>query len=374
MPRCFPTGPTVGFRCQRSWIRKILLTIIGSVCGNERQESELIAQLDRKFLTARPWKLWPRLVAYTLFEGRPLTTRGRWINPIVFAGYRLYSLLPQRAREIAPIFILGVGRSGTTVLGSILSLHKDVGYLNEPKALWQAALGDDDLIGSYSRRSGRYRMDRTDVTYAKRHRLKAFYSVFLRLSGSRRIVDKYPELLFRTDLLYEVFPRAKLILLVRHGAETCQSVKSWSEMNGLGDGENSVDWWGKDDRKWKLLVRDIVMPDPAFAEMLPILNDLNDPVDKAALEWIVSMREALRLRDSKSPGTLIVRYEDLVSRPEEIIAGVCDFCGLDQDDTLIAYGKSVLLQPARRPAPEIHPALIPFFNQTLQELGYQSDT
>ena len=104
----------------------------------------MVAQIDTKFIRARPWKLWSRLLAYALFEGRPLTTRGRWINPLVFAGYRLWSVLPLRKRDLRPIFVMGVGRSGTTVLGTILALHPDVGYLNEPKALWHAALGDDD--------------------------------------------------------------------------------------------------------------------------------------------------------------------------------------------------------------------------------------
>ncbi len=330
----------------------------------------MIAQLDRKFVAARPIKLWSRLVAYLLFEGRPLTTKGRWINPLVFAGYRIYTLLPGRARSLSPIFILGIGRSGTTAVGSILALHPEVGYLNEPKALWHAALGDDDLIGSYSRRPGRYRMDRTDLTRTKQHRLKKFYRAFLQLSFSRRVVDKYPELLFRTDFLDAVFPKARKIIMVRHGAETCQSIGSWSDDHGRLEGDGYSDWWGKDDRKWHLLLRDVVEPDPAFTRLLPYLDELQGSVDRAAVEWIASMREVLRLRSSGSSGMLILRYEDLVRRPEETIAGICDFCGLYQDSAMIAYAKETLSSSPSRSLPRLHPVLRPLFDETLRDLGY----
>ncbi len=330
----------------------------------------MVAQIDRKFFAARPWKIWPRLVAYTLFEGRPLTTRGRWINPLVFAGYRFWSLVPISPREVRPIFILGTGRSGTTVLGSVLSLHRDVGYLNEPKALWQAALGDDDLIGSYTRKPGRYRMGRGDVTARKRRRLHRFYNAFLGLSGSRRIVDKYPELLFRTDLLDQVFPNARKIILVRHGAETCQSIRDWSAENGQTDDAGTADWWGLNDRKWHLLLRDVIKPDPAFSDLLPSLGYFNTGVDRAALEWIASMREALRLAQADRSGTLLLRYEDLVERPEEIIAGICDFCGLDQDESVLTYATETLAPRPPRTAPPLHSSLRPLFQQTLDDLGY----
>ncbi len=329
----------------------------------------MIAQLDQRYLAARPWKLWPRLVAYLLFEGRPLTTKGRWINPFVFAGYKLCALVPGKSRDCAPIFILGVGRSGTTVLGSILSLHREVGYLNEPKALWHAALGDDDLTGSYSRNSGRYRMGHEDATLPKRRRLQRFYRAYLRLSGSQRIVDKYPELIFRSGFLDAVFPDARKIILVRHGAETCQSVESWSAAHGSSENGHTTDWWGRNGRKWDLLLRDVLQQDLEFAPLSPLLESLTSPQDRAAVEWIASMREAIRLTKS-CDNALLVRYEDLVRHPEEYLAGICDFCGLEQDQTMLDYGKAKLKQNPARSAPSIHPDLRPLFDRTLRALGY----
>ncbi|MGR3343711.1 MAG: sulfotransferase [Paracoccaceae bacterium] len=185
-----------------------------------------------------------------LFEGRPLTTRGRWINPLVFAGYRLWSALPLRGRELRPIFILGVGRSGTTVLGTILALHQDVGYLNEPKALWHAALGNDDLIGSYSDQPGRYRMTRADAGAQPVRRLHRNYRAFLWLSRSRRVVDKYPELLFRNAMIDAAFPGAKkryfccamALILVSRSRPGRKGLVARTATGGVGIGKNGTYW------------------------------------------------------------------------------------------------------------------------------------
>ncbi len=327
----------------------------------------MVAQIDRRFIQARPAKLWPRLLAYALFEGRPLTTRGRWINPLVLAGYRLWGALPQRRAATDPIFILGLGRTGTTVLGTILALHRDLGYLNEPKALWHAALGDDDLIGSYSARPGRYRMGRHDADSGKLRRLRRYHGAYLRLAGCRRVVDKYPELLFRTGLLEAVFPEARLIILIRNGNDTCQSIEQWSARNAAG----ADDWWGRDRRKWRIMLEELVAPDPYFARALTAIRRFERHRDMAALEWIVTMREALRLRASATRGLFFLRYEDLARKPREQLAALFDFCALERDETVLDYAAAVLRPRPPYPAIELHPALQPLFDETMRTLGYR---
>ena len=168
----------------------------------------MFAQLNGGYLRTRVWKAWSRLVAYQLFEGRPLTTRGRWINPMLYYLFRIIKRLPQLVRVSAPIFILGTGRSGTTILGVVLSMHKDVGFLNEPKALWHFIRSDEDLIGSYSRGEGRYRLTADDARAETCDTSRKIYVAYLRLSGSRRLVDKSPELIFSVPFVRALFPDA----------------------------------------------------------------------------------------------------------------------------------------------------------------------
>ena len=330
----------------------------------------MIAQLDRTYITMRPTKIWTRLLAYFLFEGRPLTTRGRWINPLVFAAHRLWSWLPMTTKDVRPIFILGVGRSGTTILGTILGMHRDVGYLNEPKALWQAALGDDDVIGSYSDAPGRFRMKATDASSIKRLRLHRSYRAFQRLSGSRRVADKYPELIFRTAFVDQVLPDAKKLVLVRNGAETIQSIRNWSERKGTYHDGLHHDWWGLDDRKWTLMVEQLIEPDPFFAPALDIIPTLTDHLDRAAIEWIVTMRELASLRAAKCPGLMVVHYSDLVARPQLTLEVISSYCGLRDDPKMFAYAKSVLKPAKPYAAPRLHPAIQPLFDETMLASGF----
>ena len=98
----------------------------------------MVAQIDSVYWKTNLNRVPVRLLSYALFEGRPVTTRGQWINPLVFGHFKIVKWMPQLQRVKSPIYIIGTGRSGTTILGVILSIHRQVGFLNEPKALWHA--------------------------------------------------------------------------------------------------------------------------------------------------------------------------------------------------------------------------------------------
>ena len=70
----------------------------------------MVAQIDGSYIRARPWKLYSRLISYALFEGRPLTTKGRWLNPLLFALFAIEKKLPAMRKVCEPTFILGTGR------------------------------------------------------------------------------------------------------------------------------------------------------------------------------------------------------------------------------------------------------------------------
>ncbi|BBE50260.1 Sulfotransferase [Ferriphaselus amnicola] len=330
----------------------------------------MVAQIDSTYIMARPTKLYSRLLSYALFEGRPLTTKGRWINPLVFALFGLAKHLPVLRKVREPVFILGTGRSGTTILGIVLSMHHDVAFLNEPKAIWHAIYSGEDLIGNYTQEAAHYRLGAADATDIRLKWIQRIYGIYLAVTFSRRLVDKYPELIFRVPFVRALFPDAKFLFLMRNGFDTCHSIESWS--GRLGDQVNGEvhDWWGVNQRKWKLLVEQIVPAHPDLAPHQAEIARFTKQTDMAAVEWIVTMREGLALMESDPSAVMGVRFEDLSGEPESTLGKLCEFLNLPKDKVFLGYGIKTL-HPVREVKPfTLHPLIVNAFNETMRKLNY----
>lgn len=247
-------------------------------------------------------------------------------------------------RVKAPVFILGTGRSGTTILGIVLSMHRDVGFMNEPKALWAGLHSGEDLIGSYNRNQARYRLVADEASPEIVRGAHRIYGGYLRLGGVRRIVDKYPEMVFRTDFLRAIFPDARFLFLSRGGSATCGSIRNWSERLGTEVGDETHDWWGADDRKWRLLVDQIV---PEHADLAAHADKMAtlDHQGRAAVEWIVAMREGLLIAANDPERTLHVPYEALCSNPRRWAERLEEFLELPNDKVFEDYAENTLVSP-----------------------------
>jgi hypothetical protein len=296
----------------------------------------MVAQLDSRFVRIAPGRAVSRLIGYSLFEGRPATTTGQWWNPVVFANLR-HAAKRSPAPVDRPIFIVGMGRSGTTLLGRILAAHPDVGFLNEPKAMWHVVRPDEDIIGSYASRAGRLYLDAKDADPEAIARCRALFAWYLRLSRSRRVVDKYPELVFRSEFARAIFPDARFLVAVRSPWSTLKSVSGWSSTHG----NEREDWWGVDDRKWKVLWEQAVSKGrhQDLAEL--DLGAESDHYARAAVEWIVSMRESAQLAES-DPGAHLVPYEKLAQRPGETVAEILAFCELRASPRTESYAEEIV--------------------------------
>ena len=328
----------------------------------------MVAQIDRDYVSARPTRLWSRLLSYALFEGRPLTTRGRWINPLIRGQARALQFLPQFKEVEKPAYILGTGRSGTTILGIVLSMHRQVGFLNEPKLLWAHLHPNEDLIGSYNRNRANYRLGASDVTPALKRKAHKIFAGYLALSGSKRVVDKYPELIFRTGFVEEIFPDARFLFLSRGGRATCASIDGWSRRLGVEENGEKHDWWGADDRKWTLLCEQIVPEHPDLFEHSDTFADLDDTA-RAAVEWIVTMREGMELMRTPGKAVLHVPYEELCAKPRDWALKLESFLDLEHDEVFANYAARTLSDPARRIDIDLPSWLQPIFDQTESDLA-----
>jgi Sulfotransferase family len=336
----------------------------------------MIAQLDAEYIKTRPTKALSRLTAHLLLQGRPLTTSTRWLNPLLMAQYGLVKRLPMPRKVVSPVFVLGTGRSGTTILGKVLGMHRDLLFLNEPKALWHSACALDDVMGSYQLGEARYVLGADDADEATGHVIRRLYSYALLVTGSRRVLDKYPEMIFRVPFIKAIFPDAKLLFLVRNGYDALRSITAWSKRAGRdapGPAGGREDWWGLDRRKWKLLVRDVVAGDEALADRVEAISSLTRHEDMAAVEWAVTMRTGLRLMQDQ-PGLLHeVRYETLCREPGPMLRGLCGFCELRDDPRFLAYATRTLSPVPARPPAELGPVIRDVFMDTMRRLDYPAD-
>lgn len=333
----------------------------------------MIAQINSDYIKTRPTKALTRLMSYAFFEGRPVTTKGRWINPIVFSILKTAARSNRRFTPIEkPIFILGTGRSGTTVLGIVLSMHKDVGYLNEPKAIWHLIYPHEDIIGNYSLSPAKYRLTSEDATDAMCQRAAQMFGAYLSVTGSKRLVDKYPELIFRVDFVRSVFPDARFIFLVRNGWDTCHSIANWSKRLGVQVSGERHDWWGVDDRKWQLLMDQLVTADADLKNVIEDVQNFDRHLDRAAVEWVLTMREGLHLMKNLSDWTYKIHFEELTSKPEKTLSPLCEFCELPTDRTFLNYARHTLNPVPPREPFDLHPKIAPIFYDTMARLGYNT--
>lgn len=330
----------------------------------------MIAQIDSLYFKTRPRKAGVRLLSHLLFQGRFATTRFRWLNPLILAHLRLASQLPSLRRVSRPIFIVGTGRSGSTILGKVMSMHRDIAFLNEPKALWYIVDRHDDVNGHFGSDAAKYRFSIDDATPAKRKIAHRLYGYYLFLSRSRRVLDKNPEMLFRAQFVQTIFPDARFIFLVRNGWDTVRSIKTWSEHARIQVDSGNQDWWGIDRRKWRLLVNELVTTEPMLAPFQHEIEQIGDEVAMAAVEWVVTMQEGLRLFESAPGSVHKLHYEELTSCPEQCLLSLLDFCELPHDRAFLDYGKELLKPNVAKKPPTLPWFLDGPFDKTMAALGY----
>ncbi len=330
----------------------------------------VIAQIDKEYLAYGVGRAARRIASYGLYEGRPLTTKGRFINPLVFAWLRTLAALPGDPQVDRPVFITGLGRSGTTILGILLSLHREVGYLNEPKALWHVIDPRQDINGNYCGAGARFRLTEADVDPHMRRRAHRLFSRYLRLTGSGRVVDKYPELIFRVGYVRAMFPDARFVFITRSGADAVPSVVEWSKRLGVKSGGHTDDWWGRDDIKWAYLRNELLLADPAYETVWSVATSGLDHANRAALEWIVTMREGLAQQHRHPDAVIRVSYESLLAEPGQALSRLQEQCGLQPDPSVAAYAKKRLYGNPAKEWPDLHPAVDALFRETTAALGY----
>jgi glycosyltransferase involved in cell wall biosynthesis/Tfp pilus assembly protein PilF/protein-L-isoaspartate O-methyltransferase len=207
------------------------------------------------------------------------------------------------------IFAISQPRAGSTLLQRILAGHRDVFATAEPWIMLHPlyALKERGLTTEYDAGHAREALkdfceslDGGEDAYvqAVRGMGAALYNNALQLAGKRCFLDKTPRYYFVTEELRRTFPQAKFIVLLRNPLAVLASI---------------LDTWVKQD--WSRL-------------------------DVSKVDLVQAPALLARALDQFGNQAIIVRYEELVSEPERIVRGLCEYLELAYDPALLEYGNS----------------------------------
>ena len=237
------------------------------------------------------------------------------------------SLNAMLTRRLAtdPHFIVGCGRSGTTLLGRILSSEPRFRYREEPRAYWHFIDERTDEIGLFTA-TCQLRLTNADVTnrnLQRRHVCRPL--MWSRVDTC--ILDKTPAHVFRLHWLAALFPTAKFIHLVRNPGDVVESIKrrSAAPLYNVTPAKSANQWWGRNEQK-KQLLGDLLVERYGVAGMCAI----DDDRIAAIVEWFLSAESALTFGKHYPCRILHVRYEDLCSGQIETLSHVLDFLHISE--------------------------------------------
>ena len=265
-------------------------------------------------------------------------------------------------------FIAGCGRSGTTVLGKLLSLHRDISYLMEPRPYWIAVNKHTDLWGYCNEGIHDLTlMSQADIGKEKKRFANIFYH-YRQRSGCKVLVEKTPENIFRLLWLTQLAEDAKIIFIVRNGNDVARSIDVQSRRNapfGLHDMDN---WYGVREIKKQILKANI----NKFDLDSNIVDLCNKNIEWGALEWIFAMRSKRKYGVEIAPSNMIsVTYEELIDNPWSTYKQLLDFLALAEYEGL--QEQVVKTVRKRKNNPEMIPLPSPLkeiFSKEMELAGY----
>lgn len=243
-----------------------------------------------------------------------------------------------------PVFIIGTGRSGTTLFFNVLAHHPDFAWFSNYSGFFPnqaivasfARIFNLPIVGVYVPKSFRlipkpvesYAMlnyctkgmftnhgmlDESDVSDEIRHRYRKVVEDYLAYQGKPRYLQKHTGFA-RIRYLKSIFPEALFIHVLRDGraiANSLINVEWWS-----GDLKTCW-WWGKMRNEY----------------MLEYQKSKNKPLILACIVWKTLMdlieEESRELSNNQ---LLTIRYDDMIKDLPLTMKKVIQFCGLEQSE------------------------------------------
>tara|TARA_R110002050_G_scaffold222726_3_gene358510 strand:- start:2762 stop:3769 length:1008 start_codon:yes stop_codon:yes gene_type:complete len=249
-----------------------------------------------------------------------------FLNPFTLRISAILSLFSPRKIPLAttlekkgesPFFLIGSGRSGTTLLRTILNQHPDICIPPEshgaiPNAVKQYYIGGESgwqrlislSIGEFLRHTN-FKLWKTDLQkniselyelspekQSLRSIIDYIYQEYIKKHkiGASRWGDKTPFNTLRLKWILKLYPNAKFVFVLRDPRAVASSFRK---------------------------------------------SEINPHLHESALRWKASIKAFEKLGQNSKSNTLLLKYEDLVMEPEAIIRKVCLFLNIEFQTTML---------------------------------------
>lgn len=255
---------------------------------------------------------------------------------------RVQLAFPHPERDRLPVrFIVGCGRSGTTVLGRVISMNPRVHYLSEPYHLWQGIDPRMDVTGLHSSPDQtRFFLGADELTPEAHRNYDRLIARSGRASDHLCVIEKTPHNAGKLGWINAAEPDVRVLHIVRNGINVVRSIDRLASRPTYKLGFRAAynQWWGEHGAKWKALYNEGTergyFPDE--------LDQLVGNDQKGAYEWLVSIGEVQRHRALLGDRLLEITYTQLTADPEGSCRLIAEHFGFPCTDEWINQTKSTL--------------------------------
>ena len=257
--------------------------------------------------------------------------------------------MPQSPAGDDPLFIVGPSRSGTAMLRSVVNQSASIGLAGEThyfddlrprfsgRDLDALASEELDTCLDYFRRqtvrpygkggdadeSWMSRGELLDAARSLKDRVEgtdALFEAFCRLTAEREGAavwgEKTPRHVFRIDDILSLYPRAKVACMVRDPRAVVASYRDWRYQGGL-PAEGNPDYEAA-----------IAADEDRSRRSYHIVI--------ATMMWKAAVNSAAGALARHGPDRVrVVRYEDVVADPHEVLGELCGWLGIPFEDELL---------------------------------------
>jgi len=223
----------------------------------------------------------------------------------------------KKGSTFQPVFLIGCGRSGTTILGTTLGQHQSITYLNERRDLWHQAYPEFNIWSDKTVAPKLIATD-TEATPKQTKRLQCLFFKEQVINQGAILLEKLPINNFRLEFINSAFPNAKYIYLHRNGIEVAKSIEKKAD---------SGSWFGKNSVKWNLINQ--------LAAPLKIDTTTLSNYEKGLLEWRYSLEYSETFFKHLSKDKYhSLSYQSFLENPKIEIENIFSFLNLEHSEEL----------------------------------------